>query len=104
MFVKRLKLALFIILLSLIYSPLVQSKFLFNKQKVLEIKLEFNFSKLLLEKKSLYWKGNGNRFLNGQISFNQLGVEVKKTIQIQNGGDLNFFDELPPLILKFKKI
>ena len=100
---KRIKLTLFILILSLFKIPLAQSKKLFNYKRPLNIELELNLSKLLLKEKSYYWKEGGKNFLEANILFSNKGKKQRKAILIQNGGGLNFYDNLPPLILKFNK-
>ncbi|MBG08974.1 MAG: hypothetical protein CME68_09465 [Halobacteriovoraceae bacterium] len=103
MYFKRIKFKLFILPLVLLTIPLSQSKALFRYNGPLNIELELNLSKLLLKEKRYYWKENGKNFLDAKILFSNSGKKEKKSILIQNGGGLNFYDSLPPLILKFNR-
>ena len=100
---ERIKFNLFTFLLLFLTNPLAYSSSLFNTVKPLNIELELNLSKLLLKKKSYFWKSAGNNFLKANIIFTSKGNNEKRGIQIQNGGGLNYFDDLPPLILKFNR-
>mgnify|MGYP001280666154 FL=1 len=100
---KLIKPTLFIVFWLLVKTPLTQSKALFKDNRSLNIELELNLSKLLLKEKKYYWKESGKKFLDAKILFSNSGKKEKKSILIQNGGGLNFYDSLPPLILKFNR-
>tara|TARA_Y100001954_G_scaffold239555_1_gene315607 strand:+ start:1820 stop:2845 length:1026 start_codon:yes stop_codon:yes gene_type:complete len=101
---KLIKPMVFIVFWLIVRTPLAQSKSLFNYNSPLNIELELNLAKLLLKEKSYYWQEGEKNFLKANILFSGLGKKQKKPILIQNGGGLNFYDSLPPLILKFNKL
>lgn len=100
---KLIKPTVFIVFWLLVKTPLAQSKALFKDNRPLNIELELNLSRLLLKEKKDYWINGGKNFLKAKILFSNSGKKQKKPILIQNGGGLNFFDSLPPLIFKFNK-
>jgi hypothetical protein len=89
---------LFILFSSFFISSTCASSF-FQIKRTLEIELEVNLSELLLGKKFYYWNKGHNKFLKGKLFLKKRKSPLK--IFVQNGGDLNFYDDLPPLNIKF---
>ena len=86
------------VLFSSFFISLTYAKGFFQIKRTLEIELEVNFSELLLGKKFHYWKRGHNKYIKGKLFLKKRKNPLN--IHVQNGGNLNFYDDLPPLNIK----
>mgnify|MGYP001304410525 CR=1 FL=1 len=87
---------LFILLFSFFISS-TYAKNIFLRSTPLNLTLKINLSELLLKKKFHYWERGGKKFLDATLSYKNEDI----SILVQNSGDLNYYQDLPPLKFKF---